>query len=89
MNLQNTDMPLVHTEGERKVDSLVSRGTCAIGIMGITAWKQQGVPLPDFDHVHYVNREVVIAFDSDGIHNIDVRRAQEELARYLTARGAV
>src|SRR5215203_1559140 len=47
-------------EGERKVDALVSRGELAVGLLGVWAWKRGGLPLPDWDHIHIVGREVVV-----------------------------
>jgi len=87
--LQDVDVPLWIVEGEKKADALVSRGECAIALLGVTMWQRSGKPLPDWDHIPMVGREVYIGFDSDYREKIDVRRQMARLARYLDARGAV
>jgi hypothetical protein len=75
-------------EGEKKADALVSRGECAVALLGVWSWKREGLPLPDWDSVRLVGREVHIAFDSDAAHKVEVQRALSALAEYLRARGA-
>jgi Domain of unknown function (DUF3854) len=75
-------------EGEKKADALVSRGECAVALLGVWSWKRDGLPLPDWDSVRLVGREVHIAFDSDAAHKVEVQRALSALAEYLQARGA-
>ncbi len=82
------DVRLWVVEGEKKADSLVSHGECAIGLLGVWSWKRNGRPLPDWDHFRISGREVHIAFDSDAERNAQVRLARSALAAYLTARGA-
>src|SRR4051812_36779587 len=41
-------------EGERKADALVSRGECAVALLGVWAWKRDDLPLPDWDSVPLV-----------------------------------
>ncbi len=75
-------------EGEKKADALVSRGECAVALLGVWSWKRHGLPLPDWDSVRLVGREAYIAFDSDAAHKVEVQRALSALAEYLQARGA-
>jgi hypothetical protein len=75
-------------EGEKKADALVSRGECAIDVLGVWSWKRDGLPLPDWDEIRLVGREVLIAFDSDAERTTQVRLARSALARYLKERGA-
>jgi hypothetical protein len=75
-------------EGEKKADSLVSRGECTIDVLGVWSWKREGLPLPDWDNIRLVGREVFIAFDSDAERNAQVRLARSALASYLKSRGA-
>ena len=82
------DVRLWIVEGEKKADSLVSRGECAIGLLGVWSWKRNGYPLPDWDHFRISGREVHIAFDSDAERKVQVRLARSALAAYLAARGA-
>ena len=75
-------------EGEKKADVLVSRGECAVALLGVWSWKRDGLPLPEWDSIRLVGREVHIAFDSDAARNVEVQRALSALAEYLWARGA-
>ena len=59
-------------EGEKKADALVSRGECAVALLGVWSWKRHVLPLPDWDSVRLVGREVHIAFDSDAAHKVEV-----------------
>jgi putative DNA primase/helicase len=74
-------------EGEKKADSLVSRGECAVALLGVWSWKRDGRPLPDWDDIRLVGREVLIAFDSDVERKIEVQMARQALAEYLKGRG--
>jgi putative DNA primase/helicase len=74
-------------EGEKKADSLVSRGECAIALLGVWSWMRDRRPLPDWDDIRLVGREVLIAFDSDAERKMEVRMARRALAEYLKGRG--
>jgi uncharacterized protein DUF3854 len=73
-------------EGEKKADALVSHGECAVGVLGVWGWKKKGVPLPDWDHIRLVGREVRVLFDSDAAHKTEVKRALRGLSVYLRGR---
>jgi len=75
-------------EGEKKADSLVSHGECAIDVLGVWSWKRDGLPLPAWDEIRLVGREILIAFDSDAERTAQVRLARSALASYLKSRGA-
>jgi hypothetical protein len=75
-------------EGEKKADSLVSRGECAIDLLGVWSWKRDGLPIGDWDEIRLIGREAFIAFDSDAETNAQVRLARSALASYLKSRGA-
>jgi hypothetical protein len=75
-------------EGEKKADSLVSHGECAIDVLGVWSWKRDGLPLSDWDNIRLVGRKILIAFDSDAERNAQVRLARSALASYLQIRGA-
>jgi len=75
-------------EGEKKADALVSRGECAVALLGVWSWKRDGLPLPEWDTIRLVGREVHVAFDSDVAHKVEVQWALSALAEYLQARGA-
>lgn len=73
-------------EGEKKADSLVSHGECAVALLGVWGWKRDGAPLPDWDHIRLVGREVRVLFDSDAAHKTEVKRALRGLSVYLRGR---
>jgi hypothetical protein len=70
-------------EGEKKSDALVSQGECAIALLGVWAWKRDGYPLPDWDQIPMIGREVRILFDSDAADKVEVRHALHALSRFL------
>lgn len=84
--LQEVAYPLWFTEGERKVDALVSQGLAAIGVFGVWSWKRGGLPLPDFDRIPMIGRDINILFDSDTEENTNIRQALTCLARYIKGR---
>jgi hypothetical protein len=86
-HLTDTTRRLWIVEGERKADALLSQGEIAVGLLGVWGWKRDGRPLPDWDHIHLVGREVAICFDSDAAWNTNVKRARADLGRYLRERG--
>jgi len=86
--LADTSRRLWIVEGERKADALISQGELAIALLGVWAWKRDGLPLPEWDSIPLVGREVHVAFDSDAAHKVEVQRALSALAEYLEARGA-
>ena len=85
-HLANLTERLWIVEGEKKADALVSRGECAVGLLGVWAWKSDGAPLPDWDHIRLVGREVRVLFDSDAAHKTEVKRALLTLSVYLRGR---
>jgi hypothetical protein len=87
--LSDSSVRLWVVEGEKKADALVSQGECALALLGVWSWKRNGLPLPDWDLVHLVGREVLVAFDSDAKRKVEVQRALWALASYLKGRGAL
>lgn len=94
-----SNVPLWITEGEKKVDSLLSAGACAVvGISGVFAWQgNHGQALPEWKEIVFrgkdremqdVSRTVVIALDSDVMGRADLRSGLIGLAEYLEYRGA-
>jgi putative DNA primase/helicase len=81
--LRNTSRRLWIVEGEKKADALVSQGECAIALLGVWAWKRDGYPLPDWDQIPMIGREVRILFDSDAADKVEVRHALYVLSRFL------
>lgn len=85
-HLHDMNYTLWFTEGERKTDALVSQGEAAVGILGVWAWKRDGLPLAEFDRIPMIGRELRVVFDSDAKDNVQVRRALVSLGRYLKGR---
>ena len=73
-------------EGEKKADSLLSRGEVAIALLGVWNWKKDGQMILDWEGIPLMGREVNIAFDSDAVANYQVRLAEDSLARALEGR---
>jgi hypothetical protein len=86
--LSDASVRLWAVEGEKKADALVGHGECAVALLGVWSWKRKGRPLPDWDDIRLVGREVFVAFDSDAERNAQVRLARSALASYLRGRGA-
>nr|MDP9478841.1 DUF3854 domain-containing protein [Actinomycetota bacterium] len=76
--------PLWITEGDKKGDSLVSRGAVAVVLQGVACWN---VP-QDWEDIKLHGREAIVAFDADVMVNPKVLRELEKLAAFLKGRGA-
>jgi hypothetical protein len=91
--LQNPSIPLWVTEGQKKADSLASRGLCAIALLGVWNWRGKNdvggvVFLADWDRVALNGREVRIVFDSDVMTKAEVRAAIDRLTENLQRKKA-
>ena len=73
-------------EGEKKADSLLSRGEVAIALLGVWNWKKDGQMILDWEGILLMGREINIAFDSDAVANYQVRLAEDALAKALEGR---
>src|SRR5262249_17765328 len=74
--LRDPKVPLIITEGPRKVDAAISQGLTCIGVFGTYGFRgtdketQGRVALADFEQIAFKNgvnepREVYVCFDSD------------------------
>lgn len=81
--LRDTSRRLWIVEGEKKADALVSQGECAVALLGVWAWKRDGCPLPDWDQIPMIGREVRILFDSDTADKVEVRHALYSFSRFV------
>jgi hypothetical protein len=84
--LKDVSRRLWIVEGEKKADALVSREEIAIALLGVWNWKKDGWMLPDWEEVRLMDREILIAFDSDTATNYQVRLAEDALAKALEGR---
>jgi P4 family phage/plasmid primase-like protien len=81
---------LMITEGEKKALCATQYDLDCIGIAGIWNWKipKQDELIPDLDSIIWMDRTVTICFDSDIKVNTDIKKAEAELARILSYKGA-
>jgi putative DNA primase/helicase len=84
--LRDTSRRLWIVEGEKKADALVSQSECAVALLGVWAWKRYGYPIPDWDQIPMIGREVRILFDSDAADKVEVRHALYSLSRFVRGR---
>jgi hypothetical protein len=94
INLKNPYIPLFITEGQKKADSLVTQGGCAIDLLGVWNFKGRNefggtTILADFDFIAWNNRPVHIVYDSDVMYKPPVRLALERLTEILQRKGAI
>jgi len=90
--LGDPSVPLFITEGIKKGDTLVSRGLCAVVLLGV--WNFRGtnerggkVALADWEYIALNNgRKVFIVFDSDVMLKPEVYRAMVRLKAFLEGR---
>ena len=86
-------VPLWITEGSKKVDALVSRDLCALGVMGVWGWRGTNpsggkTALSDWENVALNGRTVYLVFDSDVMTKPEVYAALERLKAFLESRDA-
>ena len=89
--VDDTDKPLILTEGELKAAKACKEGFPTIGLGGVYNWRSHKLGLtwlPSLDPVQWVKRNVYICFDSDYTTNPMVCSALRELAEELHRRGA-
>ncbi|MDQ3184028.1 MAG: DUF3854 domain-containing protein [Actinomycetota bacterium] len=90
--LGNPTMPLFITEGIKKGDSLVSRGLCAVALLGVWAWRGRNddgglTALAEWDYVALNDgRRVFIVFDSDVMLKPGVHKALRRVKALLESR---
>ena len=89
--LGDPSVPLFITEGIKKGDALVSRGLCAVSLLGVWNWRgtnAQGgkVALPEWEQIALNDRQVYIVFDSDVMLKPQVHAALVRLKNFLEAK---
>jgi Protein of unknown function (DUF3631)/Domain of unknown function (DUF3854) len=83
--LRRAITPLFVVEGDKKADSLATRGLCAISVAGVDCWN---VP-QDWAKVALDGRTILIAYDNDVTIKPSVHGALGRLRHFLTANGAI
>jgi len=91
--LDDPAVPLIFTEGIKKVDAINSAGGHAIGLLGVFNYRGKGedgetANLPDFDHLNLAQRVADICYDSDVMTNPKVKAALDGLTALLQKHGA-
>jgi len=88
----NTETPLVITEGEKKAASATKAGIPTIGLGGVWSFQQKksNTPLlPSLLEFEWRERLVYIVYDSDAAVNPQVKMAERRLAEELLKLGAI
>lgn len=85
---QNTAIPLVITEGEKKALKAVQEGIPTISIPGVWTFRIKDTMqlIPDFEKINFENRTIYITFDSDVSDNQNMQQAEWMLGRLLMDR---
>lgn len=96
--LNNAEVTLCITEGEKKAAKLTQEGFHTVGISGVWSWltttegeegkRQKGVLLPELQRISWNGRRVYLIWDSDAIDKPNVMKAGERLRATLSRRGA-
>jgi pyrimidine operon attenuation protein/uracil phosphoribosyltransferase len=91
--LDDPAVPLFVTEGVKKADAAACAGLACVALPGVWSWRgrnEQGgkTAVPDWHDVALNDRRIVLAFDSDVVRKRLVRTALDQLAGYLTGKGA-
>lgn len=86
-------VPLFITEGVKKADCGALRGLCIVALPGVWSWRGRNgsggkVVVPDWHDIALNERRVVLAFDGDVARKKSVRTALQNLADYLSSKGA-
>lgn len=84
---------LIITEGVKKADAAVSRGLCAVALLGVWNWRGTNTmggktALADWECIALEGREVLIVFDSDVTTKPAVQEALRRLVAFLEMRRA-
>ena len=92
-SLADSGIPLFVTEGIKKGDALVSRGLCAVALIGVWNWRganEHGgkTALAEWESVALNGRRVYVVFDSDVMEKREVYAALSRLKAFLERRGA-
>jgi hypothetical protein len=91
--LGDPSVPLWITEGIKKGDSLTSRGSCTVTLLGVWNWRgtnEHGgkTALPEWEDIALNGRRVNVVFDSDVMLKPQVHQALSRLKGFLETRGA-
>jgi hypothetical protein len=86
--VRDASVDLWVVEGEKKADSLATRGECAIALAGVFNFARDGEPLLCWEYVPLEGRRVYVVYDSDLLTNWLIQLALKRLVAFLEDRGA-
>ncbi len=92
--LDDPSVPLIFTEGIKKVDAIESAGGYAAGLLGVFNYRGKGedgetADLRDFEHINLARRVTYVGYDSDVMTNPKVKAALDGLTALLQKHGAL
>src|SRR6266542_2862356 len=87
-SLADPAAPLLVTEGEKKALKGTQEGLASVAVGGLWNWQANGRSIADLDHIDWVERETVIAPDSDVWTRPDLIQPVFALGKELEGRGA-
>ena len=89
--LNDTSIPLVFTEGEKKAYKACKEGIYTIGLAGVWSFKSKKLRkdlIGDFKNILLNGRKILICYDNDVRTNEDVTKALHAFAKTLATEGA-
>jgi hypothetical protein len=99
--LEDTNTPLIVTEGEKKALVAAQHGFACVALSGVNCWLQKprdanglvlrnapSKPITDLNLISWKRRVVLLCFDSDVTTKIEVRRALWSFRCEIDKRGA-
>jgi len=89
--IQNPEIPIFITEGEKKAAKATKEGFFTIGLGGVWSWMSKKKKLdliPDLKQINWKGRDVITVFDSDIVEKEGVAMALDKLNMKLTELGA-
>jgi len=81
---ENTDIPIMLTEGEKKALAATLAGVPTIGLGGVYNFTHDGELLPMLDNIEWSGRTVYICYDSDAVGNNKIQAAEGRLSTELS-----
>jgi hypothetical protein len=82
--IEDTDIPIVITEGEKKALRGCLSGLPTIGLGGVYNFMSDGSFLPELSRINWEKRPVYICFDSDAVDNPNIQAAEGRLATEIS-----
>ena len=81
--LNDVDIPITITEGEKKAARICKAGLPCIGLGGVFNFMENDALIPSLAGINWHGRSVYICFDSDALTNPNIQTAEGRLATEL------